>query len=78
MLDYASYPRGLTLIDDLKGDQVSDDAAAINVAKMYLNLHNHKARLNDRRARLLALSGILFVAGFLLAVSSHLTSIFFK
>ncbi len=78
VLEYASYPRGLTLIDDLKGDSVSDDAASIKVAKMYLNLYDHNARLNDRRAKLLALSGILLVAGFLLAVSSHLTFIVFK
>jgi hypothetical protein len=76
--DHASYPRGQALIDDLKSDQVSDDEAAIKVAKMYLDLHDQNAGVNDQRARLLAFSGNLLVSGFLLAFPGRLITIFFR
>jgi hypothetical protein len=71
VLQYGSYPRGETLIDDLKDKEITDDMAKIKLAKMYLGARDKNAQTNDRRARLLSWSGTLLVVGFVLAVISQ-------
>ena len=70
---YYSYPRGTTLIDELKDDSITDQVAKIKIARMYLSAHDNNARINDKRAKLLSFSGAMLVAGLLLAVISYLT-----
>lgn len=74
VLEYASYPRGETLIDELKDEEITDNMARIKLAKMYLGAHNHNARINDKRAKLLSWSSVLLVVGFVLAVISQVTA----
>src|SRR5205085_7991336 len=69
---YMSYPVGNTLIDELQDEKITDEAARIRVAKMYLNAHDANSYINDQRARLLSYSGILLVIGFSLAVVTYL------
>ena len=68
VLKYASYPRGETLIDELKDEKITDDMARIKLAKMYLSAYDNNARINDQRAKLLSWSSALLVIGFVLAV----------
>ena len=72
---YYAFPRGTKLIDELKDPGISDEAAKIKVARMYLSAHDTNAQINDRRARLLSVSSALLVAGFLLTVIGYLTGL---
>lgn len=72
---YYSYPRGTTLIDDLKDDSITDQAAMIKIARMYLKAHDNNARINDKRARLVFYSLIMLVTGLLFAVFSYFLGI---
>lgn len=69
---YYSYPRGTTLIDELKDESITDEVAKIKVARMYLSAHDINAGINDKRAKMLSYSGALLVSGLLLAVLSYL------
>jgi hypothetical protein len=69
---YYSYPRGTTLIDELRDENISDDGAKIKIARMYLKAHDCNAGINDKRARLILISGIVLISGLLLAVVSYL------
>ncbi len=75
--NYYSYPRGTTLIDELKDDSITDQVAKIKIARMYLSAVDINARINDQRAKLLSFSGAMLFAGLLLAVISFLTKIVF-
>ncbi len=74
VFEYASYPRGETLIDELKDEAITDDIAKVKLAKMYLGAYDNNARINDRRARLLSWSGVLLVIGFVSAVASQVAA----
>jgi hypothetical protein len=64
-------PRGMTLIDEVKDPDITDDVAKIMIAKTYLQATEINAGINDRRGRLLMFSGALLVTGFVLAVASY-------
>ena len=72
VLNYLSYPRGETIINELKDNNINEDAAKIKIAKMYLTAHDKNAGINDQRAKYLSIVGVLIVIGFVLAVASHL------
>lgn len=69
---YAGYPRGDKLWENLKPENVSDDAAEQAVIQLLLKTREQNAKLNDAKARLLFWCGWLFFAGFLLVVTSQL------
>jgi hypothetical protein len=71
---YYSYPRGTTIIDELKNNEITDEAAKIKVAKMYFEAHDKNAEINDKRAKYLSIVGVLIVLGFVLAVASYAIS----
>jgi len=73
---YVSYPRGNDLIDNLESEKVSDVEAKKAIAIMYLTARETNACLNDKKARILAFSGILLVIGFLTAVIGYLVGSF--
>ena len=68
---YYSYPRGTTIIDQLKDDLVSDQAANIKIARMYLKAHDNNARINDKRAKLVFYSLAMLVIGLICAIISY-------
>jgi len=68
---YYAYPRGTTLIDELKDDSVSDEGAKIKVSCMYLEAHDINAGINDKRARLVFASGLVLVSGLVLIVIGY-------
>jgi hypothetical protein len=70
--EFSAYPRKMTLLEQLRPPEVTANVARIMMASMYLNAHETNASINDRRARLLKLGGILMTAGFALAVISRL------
>jgi hypothetical protein len=69
---YYSFPRGTELIDELRDERITEDAAKIKIARMYLKAHDINAQINDRRARLLGIGGFLLVVGLGLAAVSYL------
>ena len=68
----AGYPRGDKLWENLKGDDVSDEAAESGVIQLLLKNREQNARLNDAKARLLSWCGSLFFVAILLVIASHL------
>jgi hypothetical protein len=74
--EYHSYPRGTKLIDELKDESITEDVAEIKIARMYLSAHDINAQINDERARLLSVGGILLVVGLGLAAVSYLITKF--
>jgi hypothetical protein len=73
---YADYPRGDKLWENLKSEEVSDEAAELAVIQLVLKTRELNAKLNDAKARSLAWCGWLFFAGFLLAIGSHVLDAF--
>lgn len=69
---YLAYPRGETLINELKEEAINDDDAKIKVAKMYIAARDKNASINDSRAILLTRAGIILTGAFVLAVTSYL------
>lgn len=72
--DYLSYPRGESLIQELRPNTIDDDSAQIMVAKMYLEAREWNAQINDRRAVMLSKSGIFIVLGFIVLVLGAITA----
>lgn len=70
--NYRSYPVGMTLIDELKNEALTEDGAKMRIAGMYLKAHDANSRTNDRRAKLLSYGSVLMVFGFALAVATRL------
>lgn len=68
---FVGRPRGMTLIDELRDPEITDEAAKVKIAKMYLQATEINARINDRRGRLLLFSSVLLVMGFILGVGSY-------
>ena len=73
---YADYPRGKKLWDNLKPENVSEEAAQEALVQMLLETREHNARLNDAKVKSLFWCGWLFFAGFLLVASSQLLDAF--
>jgi hypothetical protein len=73
---YAGYPRGDKLWEDLKSENVSDDAAEQAVILLLLKNREQNAKLNDTKMRLLFWCGLLFFVGFLLVITSRLLAAF--
>jgi len=69
---FQSYSRGESLIEELRSDHINDEMAKISVAKMYLHVRECNAKINDRRARMLSVSAVLMVVGFIMAVFGHM------
>lgn len=69
---YADYPRGDKLWEILKPENVSEDAAHEAIIQMLLRNREQNAKVNDAKARTLAICGWLLFAGFLLGVASQL------
>ncbi|MGO9586429.1 MAG: hypothetical protein ACLP2Y_09555 [Limisphaerales bacterium] len=69
---YADYPRGNKLWDNLKPENVSEDAAQEALVQMLLQTREQNARLNDAKVNSLFWCGWLLFIGFLLAASSQL------
>lgn len=72
--NYLSYPRGERLIHELRPNNIDDDSAKIMIAKMYLAARENNAVINDQRAGMLSISGILMVVGFIVAVLSAIAT----
>ena len=70
--DYAVYPRGNKLWDNLKPENVSEGAAQEALVQMLLQTREQNARLNDAKVTSLFWCGWLLFAGFLLVVGSQL------
>jgi hypothetical protein len=68
----AGYPRGDTLWETLKPDNVSEDAAEVAVIQLLLKTREQNAILNDAKARSSSRCGWLLFAGILLVAGSHL------
>jgi hypothetical protein len=69
---YAGYPRGDKLWENLKADDVSEDAAELAIIQLLLKTREQNAKSNDAKAGLLFWCGWLFFAGFLLVVGGQL------
>ena len=73
---YANYPRGNKLWDNLKPENVSEDAAQAALVQMLLQTREQNARLNDAKVTSLFWCGWLLFIGFLLVVGSQLLDAF--
>ena len=69
---YAGYPRGDRLWENLKSEDVSEDAAELAIIQLLLKTREQNAKLNDAKAGLLFWCGWLLFAGFLLVVNAQL------
>jgi len=69
---YADYPRGNKLWDNLKPEQVSEDAAQEALVQLLLQSREQNALLNDAKAASLFWCAWLFFAGCLLVAGSQL------
>ncbi len=69
---YASYPRGNKLLDTLKPESVTEEAAEEGLIQLLLKTREQNALLNDAKARALFWSGWCFFAGILLVAASQL------
>jgi len=69
---YSNYPRGNKLWDNLKPENVSEDAAQEAIVQMLLQTREQNARVNDAKVNLLLWCRWLFFAGFLLVAGSQL------
>src|SRR5271170_278265 len=70
---YADYPRGNKLWDNLKPENVSEDAAQEALVQMLLKTREQNTLLNDAKINSLFWCGWLLFAGFLLVVVSQLS-----
>jgi len=73
---YADYPRGNKLWDNLKPENVSEDAAQEALVQMLLQTREQNARLNDAKITSLSWCGWLLFMGFLLVAGSQLLDAF--
>ena len=73
---YANYPRGNTLWDNLKPENVTEETAEEALVPMLLKTREQNARLNDAKARFLYWCRWLLFAGILLVVGSQLLDAF--
>jgi len=71
-----SYPRGTELLDELKGKDITEVDAKVKLLRFYLKARDKNATVNDKRAKVLSLSGTMLIIGFTLAVASHLLAKF--
>jgi len=69
---YAGYPRGNKLLDTLKPDSVTEEAAEEGLVQLLLKTREQNALLNDAKARSLFWCGWLLFAGILVVVGSQL------
>jgi hypothetical protein len=69
---YAGYPRGYKLWENLKPENVSEDAAQAALVQMLLEVREQNARLNDAKVNSLVWCGRLLLGGFFLVVGSQL------
>lgn len=69
---YAGYPRGNKLLDTLKPDSVTEEAAEEGVVQLLLKTREQNALLNDAKARSLFWCGWLLFLGVLLVAGSQL------
>jgi hypothetical protein len=69
---YAGYPRGNKLLDTLKPDSVTEEAAEEGLVQLLLKTREQNALLNDAKARWLFWCGWLFLVGVLLVAGSQL------
>lgn len=74
--DYANYPRGNTLWDNLKPENVSEENAEEALVQMLLKTREQNARLNDAKTRVLYWCRWLLFIGVLLLVGSQLLDAF--
>jgi hypothetical protein len=74
--DYASYPRGYALWDNLKPENVSGESAEEALMQMLLKTREQNARQNDVRTRLLYWSRWLLFAGILSVAASQMFDAF--
>jgi hypothetical protein len=70
--NFLSFPRGTKLLDEINNNRISSSIANIKVALMYLEAYEINANINDKRAKLLLLSGIFLILGFIIAVINFL------
>jgi hypothetical protein len=73
---YADYPRGKKLWDNLKPENISEEAAQEALVQLLLETREQNARLNDAKVKSLACCGWLLFAGFLLVAGSQLLDAF--
>ncbi len=73
---YVNYPRGKKLWDNLKPEDVSEDAALEALVQLLLETREQNARLNDAKVKSLFWCGGLFFAGFVLVAGSQLLEAF--
>jgi hypothetical protein len=73
---YADYPRGSKLWDNLKPENVSEDAAQEALVHLLLKTREQNAQLNDAKVNSLFWSGWLLFVGFLLVAGSQLLDAF--
>jgi hypothetical protein len=69
---YSNYPRGKKLWDNLRPENVSEDAAQEALVQMLLDTREQNARLNDAKVKSLFWCGWLLFVGFLLVAGSQL------
>jgi hypothetical protein len=73
---YANYPRGNTLWDNLKPENVLEETAEEALVQMLLKTREQNARLNDAKARFLYWCRWLLFLGILLVIGSQLLDAF--
>lgn len=71
---YSVYPRGDKLWENLKPDEVSQDAAEQAIIQLLLKTREQNAKLSDAKANLLSWCRWLFFAGFLLVIAGRVIS----
>jgi len=69
---YRHYPRGDKLWENLKSENVSDEAAEQAVIQLLLKTREQNAKLNDAKSGWLFWCGSLFFAGIMLVMVSRL------
>ena len=74
--NYEGYPRGDKLWENLKSEEVSEDAAGQAILQSLLKAREQNARVNDAKVNSLFWCGWLFFAGFLSVAGSQLLSAF--
>lgn len=72
---YLAYPTENKLIDDLRDEQIDEEAAKLLFSMMYVRAHDRNSKINDRRAKIISASERLLIIGFALATSSNIANI---
>jgi hypothetical protein len=70
--DYLSYSRGTELKDLLNDPEADEEKASREIADMLLGVREHNARLNDKNADMLRISGWLLLLGFLVVIATQI------